>query len=250
VWLHGMPGSRGLRHVGDGYLTHRLCVYTYDRPGYGRSTRMPGRRVADVAADVRAIADAVGLDRFAVGGVSAGAPTALAAAALLPDRVTRCAVVVPPAPLIAEGLDYWAGMGEEERRSWMRVTQGGEPQQTEAQETWDWVRSGMPGLDDLEEEDLAMFTAAMREAFLQGRAGHLDDGTSLSRDWGFRLEDVAAPTQVMVALDDASCPPAHGEWLVRRLPKAELKRVEGGHLGPRDEPEMQLMAWLGHGPGT
>lgn len=75
MWLHGMPGSRGVRHVGDGYLTHRLCVYTYDRPGYGRSTRMPGRRVADVAADVRAIADAVGLDRFAVGGVSAGAPT-------------------------------------------------------------------------------------------------------------------------------------------------------------------------------
>ena len=103
--------------------------------------------------------------------------------------MTRCAVVVPPAPLIAEGLDYWAGMGEEERRSWMRVTQGGEPQQAEAQETWEWVRSGMPGLDDLEEEDLAMFTAAMREAFLQGPAGHLDDGTSLSRDWGFRVED-------------------------------------------------------------
>lgn len=246
LWLHGMPGSRYLRHVGDGYLTHRLCVYTFDRPGYGRSSPMPGRRIVDGAADVRAVADGVGLDRFAVGGVSAGAPHALAAAALLTDRVVRCAVVVPPAPVDAEGLDYYAGMGEHERQGDAQVAQGGPEQVAEAQETWDWVEAGMPGLD-LGGEELTMFTDTMREAFRQGPRGYLDDGTASMRAWGFALEDVGVPTKVMVARDDLACPPAHGEWLARHLPHAELLRVDGGHLGPRDEPEMQLMAWLGHG---
>lgn len=63
------------------------------RPGYGGSTRRPGRGVADVVADVRLPADAQGWDRYAVIGASGGGPHALACAALLPDRVTRCAVV-------------------------------------------------------------------------------------------------------------------------------------------------------------
>ena len=39
-WLHGTPGSRMLRHDVDGYRAHRLHVCTYDRPGYGLSTRL------------------------------------------------------------------------------------------------------------------------------------------------------------------------------------------------------------------
>src|SRR5215207_2731904 len=109
-WLHGTPGSRFLRHPGDGYRRNQQRVYTYDRPGYGLSTRVPGRRVADAADDVRAIADSFGLGQFGVAGVSGGGPPALAVAALLPDRVSRCAVVVGVAPFGAEGLDFFAGM--------------------------------------------------------------------------------------------------------------------------------------------
>lgn len=71
-WLHGTPGSRFLREPGDGYARNHLRVYTYDRPGYGLSTRVPGRSVADAAADIRAIADAFGLEQFGVAGVSGG----------------------------------------------------------------------------------------------------------------------------------------------------------------------------------
>lgn len=73
-WLHGTPGSRYLRHVGDGYVRAGLRVITYDRPGYGQSTRAPGRSIADVAADVVTISDTLGLDRFGVAGVSGGGP--------------------------------------------------------------------------------------------------------------------------------------------------------------------------------
>jgi pimeloyl-ACP methyl ester carboxylesterase len=71
----------------------RLRLLVYDRPGYGGSTRRPGRTVADAADDVRALADAHGWNRFAVFGGSGGGPHALACAALLADRVTQCAVL-------------------------------------------------------------------------------------------------------------------------------------------------------------
>jgi pimeloyl-ACP methyl ester carboxylesterase len=65
-----------------------------DRPGYGRTSRRPDRRIADVVDDVRAVLEVVGWDRFAVWGGSGGAPHALAIAAGLPNRVTACASVV------------------------------------------------------------------------------------------------------------------------------------------------------------
>jgi pimeloyl-ACP methyl ester carboxylesterase len=244
LWLHGMPGSRLLRHVGDGYVRHRLRVYTYDRPGYGLSTRVPGRRPVDAAAEVRALADAVGLDRFGVAGVSAGASSALAVAALLPERVTRCAVVAPLAPIDAAGLDFHAGMGEDERAWFARIAAGGSELAAEVEETRAWVRDGLPGLA-LEGPERSMLDAAFREAFRQGPDGCADDFAASLRPWGFAVEDVAVPTRVMVARDDTTAPPSHGAWLADRLPDADLVVVDGDHFGPRDEPEMALLAWLG-----
>jgi len=244
-WLHGTPGSRLLRHPGERYLTHHLRVYTYDRPGYGLSTRVPGRRVADAAADVRTIADHMGLEGFGVAGVSGGASSALATAALLSDRVDRCAVVVGGAPFTAEGLDFYAGMDEEARQGWERANQGPEALEAEWRELLEWVDSGMPGLD-VAEDVMAMLSETVHEATRQGPGGFLDDCLSEVRDWGFSLQDVRAPTCIMLARDDASVPPAHGEWLVSHLPDAALTWVDGGHFGPRDEPEMRLLAWVGH----
>jgi pimeloyl-ACP methyl ester carboxylesterase len=87
-------------------------LISFDRPGYGESERKAGRQVADVSADVLAIAAAYELDRFAVVGRSGGGPYALACAALLPDRVTRAAVLVGLAPQGADGLDWFDGMAQ------------------------------------------------------------------------------------------------------------------------------------------
>src|SRR3954470_4096908 len=117
-FLHGGPGSRLLRHVRGEYEKAGVRVATYDRPGFGLSSRDRGRTVADSAADVAAIADHLGWERFAVCGVSAGGPYALAAAALLPDRVTRCATIVGIGPSDAPDLDFYAGMSAEEVSKW------------------------------------------------------------------------------------------------------------------------------------
>ena len=87
-----------------------IRVISYDRPGYGGSTRQPGRTVADCATDVRTIADGLAIERLAVWGISGGGPHAIACAALLGDLVPAVAVLASSAPWGAEGLDYFAGM--------------------------------------------------------------------------------------------------------------------------------------------
>ena len=107
------PGKPAGPHPRSSVL-HRLGVrlISFDRPGYGGSDRLEGRRVADAAADVLAIADAYELEKFAVVGRSGGGPHALACAALLPERTTKTAVLVGLAPHGADGLDWFDGMAQ------------------------------------------------------------------------------------------------------------------------------------------
>jgi len=113
VMHHGTPGSGHPYgpHVADA-AERGVCLIGYDRPGYGGSTAQPGRTVADCAADVSAIANALGLDRIGVWGLSGGGPHALACAALLPELVVGVVSLASPAPYDAPGLDYFGGMGQ------------------------------------------------------------------------------------------------------------------------------------------
>lgn len=106
----------------------RMQLIAYDRPGYGGSDRHVGRTVADVAQDVAAIADALGLDTFAVAGRSGGAAGALACAALLPDRVTRTATMVGLAPGTRR---TWTGSP-----GWPRRTCGSTPPPPMTRRNW------------------------------------------------------------------------------------------------------------------
>ncbi len=114
VLVHGgTPNSRNLyRPHLEVALEQGIRLISYDRPGYGGSTPHSGRSIADCAADVRTIADALDIDRFAIWGISGGGPHALACAARLPDRLVAVASLASPAPYDAPGLDYFAGMGE------------------------------------------------------------------------------------------------------------------------------------------
>jgi pimeloyl-ACP methyl ester carboxylesterase len=115
VLVHGgTPNSRRLYgpHTGDA-AERGLRLISYDCPGYGGSSPQPGRTVADCAADVRAICADLGIDRLATWGISGGGPHVLACAALLPDLVGAAASLASLAPFGADGLDYFAGMGQD-----------------------------------------------------------------------------------------------------------------------------------------
>jgi pimeloyl-ACP methyl ester carboxylesterase len=111
--LHGTIGSRLLYppHEADAESRH-IRLIGYNRPGYGGSTPLPGLRIVETAVDVTAIADYLGLDRVAVWGISGGGAPALACAYALPRRVVAVSSVAGVAPYHAEGLDWFAGMGE------------------------------------------------------------------------------------------------------------------------------------------
>ncbi len=88
VFFHGALSSRlRLAYLEQQFLAEGIRVVSPDRPGYGRSSPQPGRSLLDWPADVAALADALGLDRFVVAGHSSGGPYAVACAALLPARV-------------------------------------------------------------------------------------------------------------------------------------------------------------------
>ena len=229
-WHHGTPNvgtppepllplSAGIRWV------------SYDRPGYGGSTPHPGRDVASAATDVAAIADALGIDRFAVLGHSGGGPHALACAALLGDRVVAAVSGSGLAPYPADGLDWFAGIN---------------PTGTAE------LRAAVAGRDALERElstgeyDPEMFTptdhAALDgewgwlgriagEALEGGIGGMVDDDLAYVAPWGFDPADIAAPVLLLHGDADRVVPAAHSRWLAGRIPSAELwLRAGDGHV--------------------
>src|SRR6266852_1854303 len=104
-----------------------LRTVLYSRPGYGASTRYPGRLVADAAADVTAILDRLGAGSFVTAGWSGGGPHTLACAALLPGRCLAAASMAGVAPYGAEGLDWMGGMGEENLAEFRAALAGEQP---------------------------------------------------------------------------------------------------------------------------
>lgn len=245
IWHHGTP------NVGEppeplfaAAERLRLRWVSYDRPGYGGSTPRIGRDVASAAADVAAIADALGLERFAVMGHSGGSPHALACAALLPDRVVGavCAAVI--APFAADGLDWFHGMAPAGAAE-LRAAAAG--------------RSDLEALLSTSDFDPEQFTPADHAALAgpwswlggvagkaleAGLGGMLDDDVAYVAPWGVDLGQVRAPVLILHGEEDRIAPPAHAKWLAARIPSSELwLRPEDGHVSILREAEAAL-AWL------
>ncbi|MBV9363446.1 MAG: alpha/beta hydrolase [Solirubrobacterales bacterium] len=251
--LHGTPGCRFSGQHPDPEKVSKagLRLITYDRPGYGRSTRHHGRTVVDCVTDIATIADELGLERFAVTGGSGGAPHALAAAARLPERVTRAECNVGPAPYGAEGLDYFNGMDPENVKELEWALAGEEtlvPElEREAQKALDRLDDDPAALlseFDLSEADRAVLAQevvkqrmriSFREAMAQGIGGWVDDDLALVRPWGFALAEIRVPVRIRYGATDVLVPAAHGAWLAAHMPGAAVLVDEvSGHMSTPD----------------
>jgi pimeloyl-ACP methyl ester carboxylesterase/DNA-binding CsgD family transcriptional regulator len=99
VLMHGIAGSRYLRHPDDAILMQEgIRLIIPERPGSGDSDVQVDRCVADWPQDMLALADHLKLKRFSVLGYSAGTAYALAVAAAMPERIHAVNIVaaVPP----------------------------------------------------------------------------------------------------------------------------------------------------------
>jgi pimeloyl-ACP methyl ester carboxylesterase len=225
--------ARGLRQV------------SYARPGYAGSNRNEGRSVADCAADVEAIANALGIQRLHTVGWSGGGPHALACAALLPDRVIAAATVAGAAPHDGDDLDWSVGMGEENLEEMGLAEKGAEKLTPYLERQVEEVRESTPEdllaiLGDLvSEPDRAALTAdyaAESHASLLGSVstgiwGWLDDDLAFVRHWGFATEEIRVPVSIWHGREDRFVPITHGEWLAAKVPGASSNLVEAeGHI--------------------
>ncbi len=263
--LHGTPGSRLNRHPDDGKVAAiGARVITYDRPGYGGSSRHHGRVVADCVADVAAIADELGIERFAVTGGSGGGPHCLAVAAGLPERVTRAACVVGVAPYDRLGDAFFDGMDPENIKEFGWALESEERLAAELRREADGMLTRLAAdpatllgdfdIPDADREILSrpdiatVLREGMTEAVGASVTGWVDDDLAFTRPWGFDVESVSVPTSVWWGTKDVLVPPGHGEWLARHVPDA-ITRIDdsGGH---QMDPETRiglLYTWLLHG---
>ncbi|MBY8881482.1 alpha/beta fold hydrolase [Actinacidiphila acidipaludis] len=227
---------------------HGLRLVAYSRPGYALSTPQPGRKVAAVAADVAALLDELGADRFLTAGWSGGGPHALACAALLPGRCLGAATIAGVAPYLADGLDWLSGMGAENIEEFAAAGAGEAPLTA-------FLEAQVPVLAEVEGAQIAAalgdlvsevdrraltdtfadYTAALfRASVSAGVAGWRDDDLAFVSDWGFDLGGVKTPVSLWQGAEDRMVPFAHGRWLAGRLPLATA------HLEP-DEGHLSLL---------
>lgn len=223
-------------HTGD-LLTPLLAatqargmrLISYARPGYGESTPQPGRNVAAAAGDVAQIADALGLERFAVMGGSGGGPHALACAALLPERVTAAACLASPAPYTT-AIDWFAGMAGEGAA--LRAALMGRTARVEYERTGEFDPESFTARDHATlEGDWAALGEDAQAASTAGPDGPVDDDMAFVMPWGFEVSAISAPVLLVQGGEDRIIPPSHAKLLLAECHDGELwYRPREGHI--------------------
>ena len=257
---NGTPSGAGLirEHVADA-VARELRIISYGRPGYGQSTRHPGRSVASAAEDTAKLADALGIERFATWGISGGGPHALACAALLGDRVVAAASLAGVAPYDATGLNFLAGMGEDNVTEFGAAIQG-------ATALSAYLEPQVPALLGQDPEVMAehmstllsgpdreVFTGSFGEQLAQimqdslrtGFFGWLDDDLAFVKSWGFNPSAIKVPVQIWQGEQDLMVPFSHGQWLAQAIPQADVHlSANDGHLTVWVNRVPEVHAWL------
>ena len=261
VLVHeGTPNSRHLYPpAAIDAAVRGLRLISYDRPGYGGSTPQPGRSVADCAADVRAICAELGISRLAMWGISGGGPHVLACAALLPDLVSAAASLASLAPLDAEGLDWFAGMGAlnaDDTRLFLRDRQAARAKLDADREEVLGASAAelVKGLQTLlSPTDAAALTDGLaeflvycdHEGLAPGNEGWWDDGVAHSSPWGFELSAISVPVLLMHGRQDQFVPFGHGQWLAEHIPGVEARLFDhDGHLTLMTNRIPEVHGWL------
>jgi pimeloyl-ACP methyl ester carboxylesterase len=239
--LHGTPGSRLMFALADKAARDRgIRLIAPERPGYGLSDYCPSANLAQVAEDLSVVADAYGLERFAIIGISGGAPFAVATAASLSDRVSLLALVCPVGELADGRLRLsrfqrfvfrrlarrpWAS------RLFFRRLRAMVFKSPDGAYRWLLARVRTPDRELLARPEVrANLQAAVGEGLRPGVEGAAQDLRLYCAPWGLHLADIDVPAIVWQGSDDSVVPPAASYALARALPNCRLDVIPGaGH---------------------
>jgi pimeloyl-ACP methyl ester carboxylesterase len=206
----------------DRYVA-RFDVVAHDQRGLGKTSIPPGPyEMADYAADAAALLDHVGWSSCRVVGTSFGGMVAQEFAVTWPERVERLALVCT-----SPGGQYAAyPIHELESKSPAELAAIGATL-VDTRFTPEWLG---------EHEDaraIAGSVARARDARTSAETvrGQREQLLARSRhDVLDRLENISCPTLVASGRYDAISPPQNGAAIAERVPNAELRVYEGGHI--------------------
>ena len=247
LYSHGTPSdARLVGPLADELVRRGIRLVGMSRPGYRTSTRLPGRRVADVAVDVRALLAELDRTEFRSIGWSGGGPHALAVAALIPGCV-KVVTLAGVAPHDSPGLAWTEGMGEDNVNEF-RLASEGEAALRALLDPMAGVLGDLSaevllagGMGDLlsAEDNRALqqpgeadrLASSLRRALELGNDGHVDDDLAFVKPWGFALSTLNVPVELWQGDSDRMVPHTHAVALAAALPGSTLHLLpDDGHI--------------------
>jgi pimeloyl-ACP methyl ester carboxylesterase len=246
LFLHGLPSCRLMR-PDDGLSAEMGArVISFDRPGLGQSDANPGRSLLDVANDVTALLDHLGLDKVFVAAPSGGGPSALALAFRVPERVRGLALIGSAAPLDGPGaltgitferrVGFWLARHAPGILRWAISRRVG----SDVQAFFARYTKHNPPVDQAilaQPEIREMFLSSYAESLRPGIEAFAWEIQLAALPWGFSLSDIRVPVSVWHGGLDNSVPPVMGKRIAAAIPGAEL------HLLPDESHLFFLSRW-------
>ncbi len=238
LYFHGSPGSRlEAAYTHEAARVLRLRIVAPDRPGFGGSDFQSGRQFDDWPADIVALADALGLDQFAVVGLSGGGPHVVACAVGMPERLTAAVIVSGAGPIDAYVARSTSRIGRLLRRAAVPITRviigiGVRLMPAALRRTSADRMSRRPDPQVLARLEMReLFRTELLEGLRQGSRGAVHEFGLHSRSWPMRLVDVTIPVHLWHGDNDKIVPIDIGRYVASHLPDCRTTVVPaGGHL--------------------
>jgi pimeloyl-ACP methyl ester carboxylesterase len=243
LFFHGTPSSRLLRHPDDS-LTASLGIrlITIDRPGFGGSDYQPNRQLLDWPDDVSMLADKLGIERFAVAGVSGGGPYVAACAYKIPHRLTVGGIISGVGPTdVEENVETFnktraGGIFLARHAPWLLrplIWLLQNPQRgIENYYLKIMAESATVDQEVLRRPEIkSLAMACWSEGTTNGIRGFARDCIIFSKPWGFKLEDIQAIIHIWHGDQDTSTPLCMAKYLANQIPNCQLTILSGkGHF--------------------
>ncbi|WP_420617722.1 alpha/beta fold hydrolase [Candidatus Poriferisocius sp.] len=227
LFLHGLGGSRMAWEPQIEALSHGWRCVAWDMPGYGASAPISPLAFEAIADAIAELLDILDVESAHLCGLSFGGHHALHTALRHPNRVKSLVLADTSAAFGGDGTDP---------DEWRRLRTAPLDAGLELADIADEVIASIaaPGFRGLERDRTASAMARIPAAGFQAACGLIT-----THDLRHRLDEITAPTLVVVGELDEETPPAYAAEIAEGIAGSRLEVILGaGHLSPTEAPDV------------